>query len=187
MPYLARFCAAMLFAVLATSASAQSVRVDLMRGAGPQFMSAGVDVLAGEVRKQFSSAKVTVWGWTQSGQIAQAIKSSKATTFIVFGYSCGASVANDVARNSGRRIALVAGIQPSLWCPGNFSVAPNVTRALDIYNPHFAETQGLGWGWYRPRGDRRIRYVEIADFHLPAINNPKAHQIVLDEIARAVK
>ncbi len=102
------------------------------------------------------------------------------------GYSLGANNVVEIAAELGRKVGYIAGIQPSYWglgvdWSGVIALPPNVGSALNVYNPNFAATFGLGCARYAaPAGfTGKLQLVTNADLHPDADNDAGVHGLIL--------
>ncbi len=92
----------------------------------------------------------------------------------------------EIAVELGRKIDYIAGIQPSFWglgadWSGVIALPPNVGCALNVYNPNFAATFGLGYARYAaPAGFAgSLRLVATSDLHPDVDNDAGVHGLIL--------
>jgi hypothetical protein len=97
----------------------------------------------------------------------------------------------EIAAELGRRIDYIAGIQPSFWglgvdWSGTISLPPNVGAALNIYNPNFTATFGLGFARYAaPAGFAgSLQLVTNSDLHPDVDNDAGVHGLILAGLRR---
>ena len=109
------------------------------------------------------------------------------------GYSLGANNVVEIAAELGRRIDYIAGIQPSYWglgvdWSGVITLPPNVGYALNVYNPTFASTFGLGYARYAaPAGFAgHLQLLSNADLHPDVDNDAGVHGLILSGLQNAV-
>jgi len=105
------------------------------------------------------------------------------------GYSLGANNVVEIAAELGRGIDYIAGIQPSYWglgvdWSGTIALPPNVGSALNVFNPNFAATFGLGYARYAaPAGfSGRLQLVTTNDLHPDVDNDAGIHGLVLRDL-----
>ena len=102
------------------------------------------------------------------------------------GYSLGANNAVEIAVELGRKLDYIAGIQPSYWglgvdWSGLITLPPNVGCALNIYNPNFVATFGLGYARYAaPAGFAgQLQVCASNDLHPDVDNDAGVHGLIL--------
>jgi hypothetical protein len=110
------------------------------------------------------------------------------------GYSLGANNVVEIAAELGRKIDYLAGIQPSYWglgvdWSGVITLPPNVGVALNIYNPNFAATFGLGYARYAaPAGFAgSLRLVVNEDLHPDVDNDAGVHGLILRDLQNILR
>lgn len=117
-------------------------------GVGDYATSYGVNQIESQTQAKYGAQIQTVdpVTWTAYGSIAAAMAAVPRSIKVgVMGYSCGGATELGAAQNAGRPVALVEGIQASPYCPPYFTaLASNVQQAVEVYNPIWAETLGLG-------------------------------------------
>lgn len=160
-------------------------------GLGGLTTSPGMLTLAGKVRKL--GASFVVLGpydqdeWQEAA--ADLDKRPKGDLIGAVGYSLGANNVVEIAAELGRRIDYIAGVQPSYWglgvdWSGFIALPPNVGRALNIYNPNFAATFGLGYARYQaPAGFAgSLQLVSNGDLHPDVDNDAGVHGLILRDL-----
>jgi hypothetical protein len=107
------------------------------------------------------------------------------------GYSLGANNVVEIAAELGRKVDYIAGIQPSYWglgvdWSGLITLPPNVGYALNIYNPYFAATFGLGYARYAaPAGfPGKLQVTTTSDLHPEVDNDAGVHGLILRDLKR---
>ena len=157
-------------------------------GLGGLATSAGMLTLAGKIAKL--GANFIVLGpydqdaWPQAAADLNARPPSDLIGAV--GYSLGANNVVEIAAELGRRIDYIAGIQPSYWglgvdWSGVITLPPNVGCALNVYNPNFAATFGLGYARYAaPAGfSGRLQLVTTEDLHPDVDNDAGVQGLIL--------
>ena len=127
--------------------------------------------------------------WEQAA--ADLTKRPKSDLIGAIGYSLGANNAVEIAAELGRKIDYVAGIQPSYWglgvdWSGIITLPPNVGCALNIYNPNFAATFGLGYARYAaPVGFAGKLQISVTnDLHPEVDNDAGVHGLILADLRK---
>ncbi len=157
-------------------------------GLGGRATSPGMLTLADKIRKL--GAGVVVLGPYDQSQWQQAAadlaKRPANQRIGAVGYSLGANNVVAIAAALGRRVDYVAGIQPSYWglgadWSGVITLPPNVGLALNIYNPRFAATFGLGYARYAApnRFTGSLHVLSNADLHPDVDNDAGVHGLIL--------
>ncbi len=151
--YLPAFLMGLLLVGCATSVvvppvvSTHGTHVRLMRTLGGALATPGIDQVAALVAKVPGVTLVRLYEYTEANQIAAEILSEPSTvTQVIEGGSCGANAATTAAaRAAPHVIAMVAVIQPSMWCVAyETPLTPNVLQAQETFDPTCADTAGLG-------------------------------------------
>ena len=128
--------------VLATVASADSLVV-LLEGLGGRITSRGI-VSFQEELSVIPNTRVVLplaqHSWRDAVKLIQQQKPE--TKIVMIGYSLGANNSTYVAKNVKHVDELIA-IQASVWGRAT-AVGENVDKAIEIYNPKFWRTAGLG-------------------------------------------
>jgi hypothetical protein len=117
------------------------------------------------------------------------LESPETAKIIVGGDSLGANNAPWIgqALNGKRKIDYMFGFQPSIW-GAHIELTANVTQALCIWNPTWAETFGLGYyQWQRTAGNTTtdLRYIANSDAH-PGDSDVAMQNVILGDIKRIV-
>jgi hypothetical protein len=97
----------------------------------------------------------------------------------VIGYSLGANNATYVAKNVKHVDELIA-IQASMWGQAT-SLGENVDKAIEIYNPKFWRTAGLG---AKRLVGVHFSYIANSDSHFYADDDPEVHNFVFNEVKK---
>jgi hypothetical protein len=101
------------------------------------------------------------------------------TKIVVIGYSLGANNSTYVAKNVKHVDELIA-IQASVWGRAT-AVGENVEKAIEIYNPKFWRTAGLG---AKRLVGLHFSYVTNSDSHFYADNDPEVHKFIFNEVKK---
>jgi hypothetical protein len=162
-------------------------------GLGGLVTSPGMLTLAGKI-KALGKNYLVLGPYDQDDwqQAADDLNARPAGDLIgAVGYSLGANNVVEIATELGRRIDYIAGIQPSFWGLGvdwfgTISLPPNVGAALNIYNPNFAATFGLGFARYAaPAGFAgSLQLVTNSDLHPDVDNDAGVHGLILAGLRR---
>jgi|GEM_PF-4958678 len=165
-----------------------SIVIADLYGLGGLTTSPGMLSLAGKI-KALGANYIVLGPYDQDAwqQAADDLASRPASDLIgAIGYSLGANNAVEIAAELGRRIDYIAGIQPSYWglgvdWSGEIALPPNVGSALNVYNPNFAATFGLGYARYvAPAGfSGKLQLVTTSDLHPDVDNDAGIHKLVL--------
>ena len=157
-------------------------------GLGGLTTSPGMLTLADKIKK-LGASFVVLGPYEQDAwqQAAADLNDRPAGDLIgAVGYSLGANNVVEIAAELGRKIDYIAGIQPSYWglgvdWSGVITLPPNVGRALNIYNPSFAATFGLGYARYAaPAGfSGSLQLVSNDDLHPDVDNDAGVHGLIL--------
>ena len=97
----------------------------------------------------------------------------------MIGYSLGANNSTYVAKNVKHVDELIA-IQASVWGRAT-AVGENVDKAIEIYNPRFWRTAGLG---AKRLVGIHFSYVTNSDSHFYADDDPEVHDFVFNEVKK---
>ena len=97
----------------------------------------------------------------------------------MIGYSLGANNSTYVAKNVKHVDELIA-IQASVWGRAT-AVGENVDRVIEIYNPKFWRTVGLG---AKRLVSIHISYVTNSDSHFYADEDPEVHKFIFNEVKK---
>jgi hypothetical protein len=165
-----------------------SVVIADLYGLGGLTTSPGMLTLAGKIKK-LGTNFIVLGPYYQDAwqQAAEDLGARPAADLIgAVGYSLGANNVVEIAAELGRRIDYIAGIQPSYWglgvdWSGVITLPPNIGSALNIYNPNFAATCGLGYARYAaPAGfSGKLQLVANADLHPDVDNDAGVHGLIL--------
>jgi len=157
-------------------------------GLGGIVTSPGMLTLAGKI-KVLGANFLVLGPYDQSAwqQAANDLNKRPASDLIgALGYSLGANNVIEIAAELGRKVDYIAGIQPSYWglgvdWSGIIALPPNVGTALNIYNPNFAATFGLGYARYAaPAGFAgHLQLVTTDDLHPEVDNDAGVHGLIL--------
>ena len=168
-----------------------SIVIADLYGLGGLTTSPGMLTLAGKIEK-LGADFVVLGPYDQDAwqQAADDLGRRPAGNLIgAIGYSLGANNIVEIAAELGRRIDYIGGIQPSYWglgvdWSGVITLPPNVGYALNIYNPNFAATCGLGYARYAaPAGfSGRLQLVATADLHPDVDNDAGIHGLILSNL-----
>ena len=165
--------------VLATFAYADSLVV-LLEGLGGRISSPGI-VSFQEELSVIPNTRVALplaqHNWRNAVKLIQQQKPE--TKIIVIGYSLGANNSTYLAKNVKHVDELIA-IQASVWGRAT-AVGENVDKAIEIYNPKFWRTAGLG---AKRLVGIHFSYVTNSDSHFYADNDPEVHKFVFNEVKK---
>ena len=128
--------------VLATFAYAETLVV-LLEGLGGRVTSSGIVSLQEElsaIPNTIVALPLAQHNWRDAVKLIRQQKPE--TKIVVIGYSLGANNSTYVAQNVKHVDELIA-IQASVWGQAT-AVGENVDKAIEIYNPKFWRTAGLG-------------------------------------------
>ena len=152
--------------------------VILIEGLGGRPTSRGIVSLQNElavIPNTIVPAPIAQHSWRYAVNLIQ--QQEPGTKVILVGYSLGANNSTYVAKSVNHVDELIA-IQASVWGRA-VAIGENVDRAIEIYNPKFWRTVGLGAR--RLRGGH-FRYVTNSDSHLFAHKDPEVHRFVFNEV-----
>jgi hypothetical protein len=152
--------------------------VILIEGLGGRPTSRGIVALQNElvvIPNTIVPAPIAQHSWRSAVSLIQ--KQAPGTKIILVGYSLGANNSTYVAKNVNHINELIA-IQASVWGRA-VAIGENVDKAIEIYNPKFWRTAGLG--------ARRLRgvhfgYITNSDSHLFAHKDPEVHRFIFNEV-----
>jgi len=165
--------------VLATVASADSLVV-LLEGLGGRITSRGI-VSFQEELSVIPNTRVVLplaqHSWRDAVKLIQQQKPE--TKIVMIGYSLGANNSTYVAKNVKHVDELIA-IQASVWGRAT-AVGENVDRVIEIYNPKFWRTVGLG---AKRLVGIHISYVTNSDSHFYADEDPEVHKFIFNEVKK---
>jgi hypothetical protein len=162
-------------------------------GLGGLVTSPGMLTLAGKI-KALGANFIVLGPYDQDAwlQAAGDLNKRPASDLLgAIGYSLGANNVVEIAAELGRTIDYIAGIQPSYWgqgvdWSGVIALPPNIGTALNIYNPNFAATFGLGFARYgAPAGFAgSLQLVTNSDLHPDVDNDAGVHGLILAGLQR---
>ena len=165
--------------VLPTFAHAETLVV-LLEGLGGRVSSPGIVSLQEElsvIPNTIVALPLAQHNWRDAVKL---IKQQRPETKIVLiGYSLGANNSTYVAKNVKHVDELIA-IQASVWGPAKV-LEGNVDKAIEIYNPKFWRTAGLG---ARRLGGIHFSYIANRDSHFYADDDPNVHNFVFNEVIK---
>jgi Cache 3/Cache 2 fusion domain len=163
--------------VLATGARAETLVV-LLEGLGGRITSAGIVSL----QKKLSAIPNTIVPspiaqskWRSAVKLIE--QQEPGTKIVVIGYSYGANNSTYITKNVKHVDELIA-IQASLWGP-SIAIGENVDKAIEIYNPRFWRTAGLG---ARRLVGVHFSYITNNDSHVYSDNDPQVHKFIFNEV-----
>src|SRR5262249_20199954 len=165
--------------VLATFAYAETLVV-LLEGLGGRVTSSGIVSLQEElsaIPNTIVALPLAQHNWRDAVKLIKQQKPE--TKIVVIGYSLGANNSTYVAQNVKHVDELIA-IQASVWGRAT-AVGENVDKAIEIYNPKFWRTAGLG---AKRLVGIHFSYVTNSDSHFYADNDPEAHKFVFNEVKK---
>ena len=167
------------YLVLATYAYAETLVV-LLEGLGGRVTSSGIVSLQEElsaIPNTIVALPLAQHNWRDA---VKFIKQQKPETkIIVIGYSLGANNSTYVAQNVKHVDELIA-IQASVWGRAT-AVGENVDKAIEIYNPKFWRTAGLG---AKRLVGIHFSYVANSDSHFYADDDSEVHKFVFNEVKK---
>jgi hypothetical protein len=170
--------AAVLLALL-TFAHADSLVV-LLEGLGGRVTSSGIVSLQEElsaIPNTIVALPLAQHSWRDAVKLIKQQKPE--TKIVVIGYSLGANNSTYVAQNVKHVDELIA-IQASVWGRAT-PVGENVDKAIEIYNPKFWRTAGLG---AKRLVGIHFSYVANSDSHFYADDDPEVHNFVFNEVKK---
>jgi len=147
----------------------------LFYGAGPHFLSSGIDTMARRIRALSGIGHVSTHDYRDTQNVYdQVLAAPPSDKKVLVGYSCGGNASLAVAQGLHRNnipIHILA-VQPSVWCGWYLPTTPNVRYAQDTYGNCI---QTLGLGCLQFYGDA-YRTVNIyrPDLHLQADTDPNS-------------
>jgi pimeloyl-ACP methyl ester carboxylesterase len=165
--------------VLTTLAYAETLVV-LLEGLGGRISSPGIVSLQGElsaIPNTMVALPLAQHNWRDAVKLIKQQKPE--TKIVVIGYSLGANNATYVAQNVKHVDELIA-IQASVWGRAT-ALGENVDKAVEIYNPKFWRTAGLGAK--RLRGIH-FSYIANSDSHFYADEDPEVRNFVFNEVKK---
>ena len=158
------------------------VAVVLLHGLGGASTSPGIDRLHDEVKAMSPDiAVLPVYDQAQWQAAEAAIKKYTVEKLVVIGYSMGANDTTFIANAlKPRKVSLLIAIQPTVW-ENATPIGTNVDRAIEVYNPTFAQTAGFG---ARKLLGFHLTYITNSDTHPYVQNDPEVHKLVRAEIKK---
>ena len=165
--------------VLATGARGEALVV-LLEGLGGRVTSGGIVSLQEElsvIPNTRAPLPLAQHNWRDAVKLIQQQKPE--TKIVVIGYSLGANNSTYVAKNVKHVDELIA-IQASVWGRAT-AVGENVDKAIEIYNPRFWRTAGLG---AKRLVGLHFSYVTNSDSHFYADDDPEVHKFVFNEVKK---
>jgi hypothetical protein len=163
--------------VLATGARAETLVV-LLEGLGGRITSAGIVSL----QKELSAIPNTIVPppiakskWRSAVKLIE--HHEPGTKLVLIGYSLGANNSTYITTKVKHVDALIA-IQPSLWGP-SVAIGEYVDKAIEIYNPRFWRTAGLG---AKRLVGVHFSYITNNDSHPYAHKDPQVHKFIFNEV-----
>jgi pimeloyl-ACP methyl ester carboxylesterase len=167
------------YLVLATFAYAETLVV-LLEGLGGRVTSSGIVSLQEElsaIPNTIVALPLAQHNWRDAVKLIKQQKPE--TKIVVIGYSLGANNSTYLAQNVKHVDELIA-IQASVWGRAT-SVGENVDKAIEIYNPKFWRTAGLG---AKRLVGIHFSYVANSDSHFYADDDPEVHKFVFNEVKK---
>ena len=165
--------------VHATFAGAGTLVV-LLEGLGGRVSSPGIVSLQEElsvIPNTIVALPLAQHNWRDAVKL---IKQQRPETKIVLiGYSLGANNSTYVAKNVKHVDELIA-IQASVW-GATTALEENVDKAVEIYNPRFWRTAGLG---AKRLVGIHFSYIANSDSHFYADDDPDVHNFVFNEVKK---
>ena len=165
--------------VLTSFAYAETLVV-LLEGLGGRGTSSGIVSLQEElsaIPNTIVALPLAQHNWRDAVKLIKQQKPE--TKIVVIGYSLGANNSTFVAQNVKHVDELIA-IQASVWGRAT-AVGENVDKAIEIYNPKFWRTAGLG---AKRLVGIHFSYVANSDSHFYADNDPEVHNFVVNEVKK---
>jgi len=162
---------------LATGARAETLVV-LLEGLGGRLTSPGIVSLQEElavIPSTIVPAPIAQHKWRYAVQLIE--QQEPGTKIVVIGYSLGANNATYITKNV-RHVDELIAIQASVW-GRSVAIDENVDKAIEIYNPKFWRTAGLG---AKRLVGVHFSYIANNDSHPYADNDPQVHQFVFNEV-----
>src|SRR6516164_9983280 len=162
---------------LATGARAETLVV-LLEGLGGRIASAGIVSLQKElsaIPNTIVPSPIAQSKWRSAVKLIE--QQEPGTTIVVIGYSLGANNSTYITTKIKHVDELIA-IQPSLWGP-SAAIVENVDKAIEIYNPRFWRTAGLG---AKRLVGVHFSYITNSDSHPYAHKNPQVHKFIFNEV-----
>jgi len=154
--------------------------VVLLEGLGGRITSRGIVSLQEELNIILDTRvplPLAQHSWRDAVKLIQQQKPE--TKIVVIGYSLGANNSTYVAKNVKHVDELIA-IQASVWGRAT-AVGENVDKAIEIYNPKFWRTAGLG---AKRLVGIHFSYVTNSDSHFYADDDPEVHKFIFNEVKK---
>jgi hypothetical protein len=168
-----------LCSVLAIGARAETLVV-LLEGLGGRITSGGIVSLQEElsvIPNTRAPLPLAQHNWRDAVKLIQ--QQNPETKIVLIGYSLGANNSTYVAKNVKHVDELIA-IQASVWGRAT-AVGENVDKAIEVYNPKFWRTAGLG---AKRLVGIHFSYVTNRDSHFYADDDPEVHKFVFNEVKK---
>lgn len=165
--------------VLATFAHAETLIV-LLEGLGGRVSSPGIVSLQEElsvIPNTIVALPLAQHNWRDAVKLIKQQRPE--TKIILIGYSLGANNSTYIAKNVKHVDELIA-IQASVWGPTT-ALEENVDKAIEIYNPRFWRTAGLG---AKRLVGIHFSYIANSDSHFYADDDPDVHNFVFNEVRK---
>jgi pimeloyl-ACP methyl ester carboxylesterase len=154
--------------------------VVLLEGLGGRITSPGIVSLQEELSLIPDTRVPSAFAQHNWRDAVKLIKQQKPETkIVVIGYSLGANNATYVAQNVKHVDELIA-IQASVWGRAT-ALGENVDKAIEIYNPKFWRTAGLG---AKRLAGIHFSYVTNSDSHFYADNDTEVHKFIFNEVKK---
>lgn len=176
--FVGMIAACLLLSLILPTPAKAATDVWLFYGAGPHFLSTGVDTIARWARHLRGVTSVHVSDYRDTQAAYDYLRSVPSDHRIVIGgYSCGSNASLVVAGSLTRR-ATVALMQPSLWC-GRYPATANMALLQNTYS-----LATWGFGSYTPDGPAsKIINIDRRNAHLQGDNDRDSQRDVLAAIA----
>jgi len=165
--------------ILATFAHAETLVV-LLEGLGGRISSPGIVSLQEElsvIPNTIVALPLAQHNWRDAVKLIKQQRPE--TKIVVIGYSLGANNSTYVAKTVKHVDELIA-IQASVWGPAT-ALEENVDKAIEIYNPKFWRTAGLG---AKRLAGIHFSYIANSDSHFYADDDPDVHNFVFNEVRK---
>src|SRR5262249_13226407 len=163
--------------VFGTGAPADDLVV-LLEGLGGRLTSAGIVSLKRElsaIPNTIVPSPIAQSKWRSALKLIE--QQEPGTKIVVIGYSLGANNSTYITTKVKHVDELIA-IQPSLWGP-SAAIGDNVDKAIEIYNPRFWRTAGLG---AKRLVGVHFSYITNNDSHPYAHKDPQVHKFIFNEV-----
>ena len=164
---------------LPTFAHADTLVV-LLEGLGGRVSSPGIVSLQEElsvIPNTIVALPLAQHSWRDAVKLVKQQRPE--TKVILIGYSLGANNSTYIAKNVKHVDELIA-IQASVWGPAT-ALEENVDNAIEIYNPKFWRTAGLG---AKRLVGIHFSYMANSDSHFYADDDPDVHNFVFNEVRK---